>query len=157
MKRHIILSALLLCCNVLPAQKATLYTTTQEVTWQESRSSLSRKAEGKTLLTLNGGEQGTEFRGWGTTFNELDWDAFNLLTREEQDELMRRIYAPDGDLRFTLGRVSMNANDYARAWYSCSEVPGDFELRHFNIQHDLQTSSPWHVPHRNTARDWNSS
>lgn len=142
MKRHIILSALLLCCNVLPAQKATRYTTTQEVTWQESRSSLSRKAEGKTLLTLNGGEKGTEFRGWGTTFNELDWDAFNLLTREEQDELMRRIYAPDGDLRFTLGRVSMNANDYARAWYSCSEVPGDFELRHFNIQHDLQNIIP---------------
>ena len=142
MKRHIILSALLLCCNVLPAQKATRYTTTQEVTWQESRSSLSRKAEGKTLLTLDGGEQGTEFRGWGTTFNELDWDAFNLLTREEQDELMRRIYAPDGDLRFTLGRVSMNANDYARAWYSCSEVPGDFELRHFNIQHDLQNIIP---------------
>jgi glucosylceramidase len=32
----------------------------------------------------------------------------------------------------------MNANDYSREWYSCSETEGDFELKHFNIEHDKE-------------------
>lgn len=44
--------------------------------------------------------------------------------------------APHGNLRFTHGRVSMNANDYARAWYGFDEVDGDFGLKYFNIEHD---------------------
>ena len=32
----------------------------------------------------------------------------------------------------------MNANDYSRAWYSCDTVAGDFQLKHFNIEHDKQ-------------------
>ena len=98
------------------AQNVQQYTTTQLHEWQTSRTKLSATAEGQTVLTLDGNEQGVPFHAWGTTFNELDWDAFNLLSRAEQDELMRRMFAPDGDLRFTHGRVSMNANDYARAW-----------------------------------------
>lgn len=94
------------------------------------------------MAEVDGTEQGTVFRAWGTTFNELDWDAFNLLTSAEQDEIMFRLFAPDGDLRFTHGRVSMNANDYARSWYSCSEVAGDFELRYFNIERDKQNIIP---------------
>ena len=30
------------------------------------------------------------------------------------------------------GRLTMNANDYSRTWYSCDEVDGDFDLKHFN-------------------------
>lgn len=142
MKKTLIALSALFVSLWVHAQKVTHYTTTQEKEWVESKAALSNKAEGKVVLTVNGSEEGTLFRGWGTTFNELDWDAYNLLTRKEQDELMYRIFAPDGDLRFTLGRVSMNANDYARAWYSCSEVPGDFELRHFNILHDMQNIIP---------------
>ena len=28
----------------------------------------------------------------------------------------------------------MNANDYAREWYSCSEVNGDFSLKYFILR-----------------------
>ena len=35
------------------------------------------------------------------------------------------------------------ANDYARSWYSCDEVEGDFELRYFNINRDKQTIIPF--------------
>ena len=37
----------------------------------------------------------------------------------------------------------MNANDYARSWYSCDEVEGDLELRYFNIDRDKQTIIPF--------------
>ena len=142
MKKHLFLALGLSCFTMVQAQKVVSYTTTQDAAWQKGNVMLRKTGVGNTLLTLDGSEQGTEFQGWGTTFNELDWDAFNMITREQQDELMYRLFAPGGDLHFTLGRVSMNANDYSRAWYCCSEVPGDFELRYFNIQHDMQNIIP---------------
>lgn len=118
------------------AQKVTTFTTTQASSWTKGKTALSAKAEGKVVAEVDDNSRGTEFVAFGTTFNELDWDAFNMLTRQEQDELMYRIFDPNGDLKFTHGRVSMNANDYARAWYSCDDVVGDFALKHFNIEHD---------------------
>lgn len=126
----------------LHAQPVVKYTTTDGQPWQRSKVALCKKADGKIVVVTDGKEQGVPFHAWGTTFNELDWDAFNLLSREEQDEVMHAIFAPDGDLHFTHGRVSMNANDYARAWYSCDEVDGDFQLRYFNIEHDKRNIIP---------------
>ena len=132
------------CCSCLSSlsQSVQCFTTTEQATWQVSKTVLLNKPEGETVLVVSGQETGVPFRAWGTTFNELDWDAFNLLSRRHQDELMRRLFSPDGDLRFTHGRVSMNANDYAREWYSCDDVNGDFELRYFNIEHDKRTIIP---------------
>jgi glucosylceramidase len=78
------------------------------------------------------------WRAWGTTFNELDLDALRMLKPAEQDEILKKLFAPKGELRFTRGRLTMNANDYSREWYSCSEKEGDFELKHFNITHDKE-------------------
>ncbi|MDE6353852.1 MAG: beta-glycosidase [Prevotella sp.] len=110
--------------------------------WQTSKTALQAKAAAKPSLTVTGTEPGQEFKAWGTCFNELDWDALNMLSRDVQEEIMHGIFAPDGDLRFTRGRLSMNANDYSRSWYSCSDVPGDFELRYFNIERDKRNIIP---------------
>ena len=75
-------------------------------------------------------------------FNELDWDALLMLTRDEQEEIMYNLFAPQGDLKFTRGRISMNCNDYGRSWYSCDEVQGDLELRYFNIERDKRSIIP---------------
>ena len=83
------------------------------------------------------------FKSWGTCFNELGWDALQVLPEEKREELLKRIFAPDGDLRYTHGRLSLGANDYARGWYSASEVPGDFELRYFDMSRDLSTIIPY--------------
>ena len=135
-----IMSSLAACS--LWAQSVKTYTTTEAVAWKQGKVSLSSKPAGKVIAKVDAMEKGVPFMGFGTTFNELDWDAFNLLSRDEQDELMRNIFSPDGDLKFTLGRVSMNANDYARAWYSCDEVDGDFALKYFNIEHDKRNIIP---------------
>ena len=131
-----------LTLNVVSAQTFTSYTTTENKSWISGKQSMTSKSDLKPLVVITGNEKGVEFKAWGTTFNELDWDAFNLLTRDEQDEIMYKLFSPEGDLHFTHGRVSMNANDYSRSWYSCSEVSGDFELRYFNIERDKRNIIP---------------
>jgi glucosylceramidase len=124
------------------AQNVVVYTTTVQKEWTVSKTKLSKTPIGTTVISLNGDETGVPFQAWGTTFNELDWDAFNLLTRDEQDEVMYNLYDKNGDLHFTVGRVSMNANDYARSWYSCDDVVGDLGLRFFNIERDKRNIIP---------------
>lgn len=109
----------------------------------KSKVKLQSKSEQNPVLQVDGTENGVAFKNWGTTFNELCWDALGLLTRTEQDEILYNIFSPQGDLRITRGRISMGANDYARSWYSCDEVEGDFELRYFNINRDKQTIIPF--------------
>lgn len=112
-------------------------------TWQQSTVRL--KSEVNTLPDVSVDEKAkiTTFKTWGITFNELCWDALGVLTREEQDEILKKVFAPDGDLRIGRGRISLGANDYARSWYSCDEVEGDFELRYFNIDRDKQAIIPF--------------
>lgn len=124
------------------AQKVKTYITTESTPWQAGRSSLQAKPASTPLIEISGDEKGTALKAWGTTFNELDWDTFLMLTREEQDEIMHNLFAKDGDLKFTRGRIGMNCNDYGREWWSCDEVQGDLELRHFNIERDKQGIIP---------------
>lgn len=135
MKKAIIIMSLAVSIGAT-AQTYTHYTTTEGNEWQQSRASLSSKAATEPILTITGKEQGHEFKAWGTCFNELDLDALELLKPGEQEEVMRRLFDPNGDLKFTRGRLTMNANDYSRAWYSCDTVAGDFQLKYFNIEHD---------------------
>ena len=110
MRHFFVLSVLLTSTLSLNAQKVIKYTTTEKASWVMTKTTLAGKARGIVVAIVDGTEKGTKFRAWGTTFNELDWDAFNMLSRDDQDEVMRRLFAKDGDLRFTHGRVSMNAN-----------------------------------------------
>ena len=118
------------------------YITTQTSDWQSGKTKLQSKAVSPVVMEIAGNEKGVPFRAWGTTFNELDWDTFLQLTRSEQDEIMYNLFDPKGDLKFTRGRIGMNCNDYGRSWWSCDEVPGDFELRYFNIDRDKQGIIP---------------
>lgn len=124
------------------AQGVTWVKTTQDKTWVVGKTSLGSKSSQFPVLTVSGTEEGVEFKAWGTCFNELDWDAINMLTRSEQEEIMSNIFSPNGDLKFTRGRLTMNANDYSRSWYSCDEMAGDFQLKYFNIDRDKQSVIP---------------
>ena len=97
--------------------------------WQQTKITLQGKPAGMVDVKVDDKEKIVTFKAWGTTFNELDWDALGVLTREEQDEILHNVFSPEGDLRITRGRISMGANDYARSWYSCDEVEGDFEWK----------------------------
>ena len=135
--------ALVLSLGSASAQKVQMVKSTENGLWQTGQAKLSKTADNEPLMKVSAGADGTKFKAWGMTFNELDWDALCMLTRQEQDEILRRMFAPDGDLRFNRGRISPGANDYARSWFSCDEVPGDFELRYFNIDRDKKAIIPF--------------
>lgn len=125
------------------AQTYTWISSTEKEVWKETYIRLQSDAFGKPDLIVLDSPAGFIFKAWGTTFNELCWDALNLLTRDEQDDILEKMFSPNGDLRFTRGRISMNANDYARNWYSCDEVTGDFQLKYFNIDRDKLAIIPY--------------
>lgn len=125
------------------AQTYTWVSSTEGNVWQQSKVKLQSVAGQRPVLEVDGKQEGTPFKAWGTCFNELGWDALNILTPDEKEDILKKLFAPEGELRFTLGRVAMNANDYARSWYSCDEVPGDFRLKYFNIDRDKQSLIPY--------------
>lgn len=80
--------------------------------------------------------------GFGAVFNELGYDACQMLSKENRDAIMREFYSEDG-LNFSICRVPIGANDYARSWYSLDDTPGDFAMKDFNIDRDKTTLIPY--------------
>jgi len=80
--------------------------------------------------------------GFGAVFNELGWDALQLIPAVQKQEIMRDFFTEEG-FNFTICRMPVGANDYARNWYSLNETPGDFPMEHFNIDRDLSTLIPY--------------
>lgn len=101
------------------------------------------KTSSDATITIDPDSPIVTFGRWGTTFNEQDWQALCLLERAKQDEILSNTFSPNGQLRFSLGRISMNANDYALDWYTCSPVAGDFANKYFNIDRDKLTIIPY--------------
>ena len=119
MKRQLLITPLLLIPFLCSGQKATWYSSTDNDFWKKQKDvKLETKAAQTPLFSVSEREGSHKLKHWGTTFNELDWDAFLALSRDEQDRLMHDLFAPDGDLRFTRGRIGMNSNDYGREWFS---------------------------------------
>lgn len=151
--RSLLLFTLFILSVGLQAQNIRWISSQEGNYWQQKKTKLQNKAPVNPDLILDGTEKPLTFKAWGTCFNELGWDALNILPKEKQEEIMKNLYSPDGDLKFTMGRFSMNANDYARDWYSCDEVVGDFQLKHFNINRDKETL----IPYAKFAQSYNSN
>ncbi len=127
----------------LYAQSVRWTSSTEKKKWDEKTVKLENKGTQKVDLEVNKEDFIITFNAWGTCFNEKGWDALNLLPRKQQESILDNLFSPDGDLRISMGRFSMNANDYARDWYSCDEVDGDFQLKYFNIERDKTSIIPF--------------
>ncbi|PKQ60811.1 beta-glycosidase [Labilibaculum manganireducens] len=143
MKQNLLVLILTITSLVVKAQSFEWISSTQGNTWKQSTIKLSKKSSTEPIVSVTGNESIVTFKAWGTCFNELGWDALNLLYGSQQDTILSKLFSNNGDLRFTMGRFSMNANDYARDWYSCDEVDGDFQLKYFNIDRDKTTLIPY--------------
>jgi glucosylceramidase len=111
--------------------------------WQEQKITLQDRTTATPDIIVDTSKDLLNFKAWGTCFNELGWDALNLLPGAQKEKVLKQLFKTDDDLRFSLGRFSMNANDYARDWYSADEVDGDFQLKHFNIERDKRVLIPY--------------
>ncbi|MFB6343700.1 glycoside hydrolase family 30 beta sandwich domain-containing protein [Saccharicrinis sp. FJH62] len=143
MKSAILSLVLTSFITLAQSQSFSWISSTEGNTWEQSQIKLQKNAQSEPDLEVNGDNPIVTFKAWGTCFNEKGWDALNMLPKDQQDKILAQLFSPGGDLKFSIGRVSMNANDYARDWYSCDEVDGDFTLKYFNINRDKTTLIPF--------------
>ena len=92
-----------------------------------------------TILTRNKAQL---IDGFGGCFNELGWDALQMLDTAKQVEVLKGIFTPEG-LNFNICRMPIGANDYARSYYSLNDSAGDFEMKYFNIDRDKKNLVPY--------------
>ena len=136
-------SLLFVLATLAQAQSVSWTSSTEGQYIKQQSIKLSGKASQSPIISMFKADQGFEFKAWGTTFNELNWDALQLLPEAKRKEILDNLFSPTGQLRFTRGRIGMNANDYARSWFSCDEVDGDFQLKYFNINRDKEAIIPY--------------
>lgn len=80
--------------------------------------------------------------GFGGCFNELGWDALQMLNTGTRDSILKELFTPDG-FNFTLCRMPIGANDYSRKFYSYNETDRDFEMKNFSVAHDTSALLPY--------------
>ena len=113
--------------------------------WRMKTEKLVDGTIGKAQVIVRTADKRQTFQGWGTTFNELDYDAWGMLPENDRTLFVRRLFNPYGDLRLGVGRIPVGASDYACDWYSCDETEDnveDFAMEHFTIERDLQKVIP---------------
>ena len=126
-----LLSLLLASGSLSFAQKAKVYTTTEQTVWKKTavrvNSSSAKEAD---IIVSDCKEQLID--GFGGAFSEIGWDALSALSDKQRNGILEDLFGEKG-LNLNWGRIPLGANDFARDWYSFNETPGDFEMRNFSI------------------------
>lgn len=106
-------------------------------------------ADGEILLN----EKMQVIKGFGTCFNELGWASLNILSVKDRESIFKELFSPNIGANFTICRMPIGANDFSINWYSYNETDGDFEMKKFNINRDLNNL----VPYIKNAQKYNPS
>ena len=83
-----------------------------------------------------------EYLGFGGAFTEAAAVTLRKMPPEKQAEILNAYFNQKTGHGYTLGRTHINSCDFALGNYACDDVDGDFELRHFSIEHDRQAIIP---------------
>lgn len=111
--------------------------------WQETELPIMKETHpGIKTLLVNLQQTEQIIDGFGACFNELGWDALNMLTGEEKEEVIKDFFSPEG-FNFSICRVPIGANDYSRDWYSLNDSARDFSMNYFSIERDKTTLIPY--------------
>ncbi len=81
--------------------------------------------------------------GFGACFNELGWEALQVLSEEQQQNILLSVFDTIHGCKFNLCRMPLGANDYSVDWYSYNETVGDFEMTGFSIERDQKRLIPY--------------
>ena len=136
-----LLSLLLASGSLSFAQKAKVYTTTEQTVWKKTavrvNSSSAKEAD---IIVSDCKEQLID--GFGGAFSEIGWDALSALPNKQRNGVLEDLFGKKG-LKLNWGRIPLGANDFARDWYSFNETPNDFEMRNFSIERDTKVMIPY--------------
>jgi len=131
-----------ICPTCLNNQKLTWISTTEKEPWIEWTVESAVPIESPEIEILLNNQQQT-IEGFGTCFNELGWTSLSLLSNEDREDIIRELFKPGVGANFTICRMPVGANDFARKWYSYDETDGDFEMKDFSIANDQETLIPF--------------
>lgn len=137
-----LIGCITISCN--KKHEITWISTTNDSRWVEVETTgIFNTASVDGTLELFTDKKQQEVDGFGFCFNELGWDALNMMDKEMQDSVMGEFFTPDSGFNFNICRMPIGANDYAREWYSLNETPGDYEMKNFNIDRDRTILIPY--------------
>ncbi len=95
------------------------------------------------VVNIDTNKQEQTITGFGGCFNEMGWEALNMVTPEEKQQLLNDLFNSETGCKFNLCRMPVGANDYAVDWYSHNETEGDFAMANFSIDRDRQRLVPY--------------
>jgi len=136
-----IASLSLLACTQKPIE---WISTTNDTRWSEENNlSLKNAVDNAPFDAVITGNTAQTIDGFGGCFNELGWDALQMLSSGARDSILQDLFIPEQGFNFTICRMPLGANDYSRKFYSYNETPGDFEMKNFSIEHDTTALLPY--------------
>ena len=80
--------------------------------------------------------------GFGGAFTEAAAVTFYRMPPEARAEILRAYFDPHQGHGYILCRTHINSCDFSTGNYACSEVDGDFDLKHFSIAREKQAIIP---------------
>jgi glucosylceramidase len=128
----------------LAAQQVTWVSSTANALWKNQKNiSLQSKNAHPTSIEIQLDAPQQTMEGFGGCFNELGWDALQILDETARTSVLKSLFDPVSGLNFTLCRTPIGANDYSRSWYSYNEIDGDFAMKNFSIDRDREALLPY--------------
>lgn len=151
MKKYLNYSAYLMTAMVAGLGLQPSAARAQQVEWV-STTAASKWSVNKGLTAAQGGNPDAAvfadkplqtMEGFGACFNELGWTSLNVLSKKDQADIFKELFSPGKGAAFTVFRMPIGSNDFARKWYSYNETEGDFEMKNFSIANDMETLVPF--------------
>ena len=128
--------------NYIYAQTVEWVSSTSNYNWRIQSLKLSEINKSTVDATVELQKKQQQIDGFGGCFNELGWTSLNVLNETERHNIFKELFTPAG-ANFTICRMPIGANDFARKWYSYDETDGDFTLKNFSINNDQETLIPF--------------
>lgn len=122
-------------------QKVDLVYTTPSNRWVKAKKFLKKDIKTPNIVVYTDSLL-QEVDGVGGAFNELGWEAIQVLDGKGQQEVFNALFSEEG-CHFSMCRIPIGASDYALSYYSSNDVPEDFEMRDFNIDRDRYILIPY--------------
>jgi glucosylceramidase len=131
-----------MACTKMPEVK--WVSTTDNNPWVEKEIvSPAQDGLSEVIVNIDTNKQLQKIEGFGGCFNELGWDALNMVSSEEKQQLLNDLFNQETGCQFNLCRMPIGANDYSVDWYSHNETEGDFAMENFSIARDKQRLVPY--------------
>lgn len=80
--------------------------------------------------------------GFGGAFTDASAIIFGKLPKDVQNQFLKECFDPVEGQGYNLCRTTIHSCDYSDEMYTYDNVPGDKELKHFTIEHDMQYRIP---------------